>query len=47
VDRPLVAATVARLDRRMSFALSVSDHEVYMSFADATLSGRVERLRLF
>jgi uncharacterized protein YaeQ len=47
VDPSLVSALAARLDRRMSFALSVSDQEVFVSFADATLSGRIERLRVF
>jgi len=42
----LVSALAARLDRRMSFALSISDQDVFVSFADATLSGRIERLRV-
>lgn len=46
LDRALVAALALRLDRRMSFALSVADQELYVSFSDATLSGRVERLML-
>src|SRR5262245_25156492 len=32
-DRPLVNALSARLERRVAFALSVSDREVYASFA--------------
>jgi uncharacterized protein YaeQ len=47
IEPSLVSALTARLDRRMSFALSVADREVYISFADATLNGRVERLRVF
>lgn len=46
VDRTLVQQLVAALDRRMSFALSVSGGEIYISFPDATLSGAVTRLRL-
>ena len=46
IDRALIGALVARLDRRMSFALGVNDGEVFVSFADATLTGRVEPLRL-
>jgi uncharacterized protein YaeQ len=43
-DRPLVSALCARLERRMAFALSVSDRELYVSLADATLSGPITRL---
>ena len=46
IDRSLIAALVARLDRRMSFALSVSDGDVFVSFADATVTGRIETLHL-
>jgi uncharacterized protein YaeQ len=46
IDRTLIAQLTARLDRRMSFALSVSDGELVVSFADQTLSGKVTRLRL-
>ncbi|HJR60828.1 MAG TPA: YaeQ family protein [Vicinamibacterales bacterium] len=46
VDRALIAALVARLDRRVSFALSVAQGEVFASFSDTTLSGRVEPLRI-
>lgn len=46
IDRPLVAALVARLDRRMSFALSVSDGELFVSFADASISGAVRALAM-
>jgi len=44
LDRPLVAALSGRLERRLAFTLSVSDREVYVSFADATLSAPVTRL---
>ena len=46
IERSLVASVVARLDRRMSFALSVSERHLFLSFADASLDGRVERIRL-
>lgn len=44
IDRGLVAALVARLDRRVSFALSVSDGELFVSFADASITGAVRPL---
>lgn len=46
IDRALVAQLTARLDRRMSFALAASDGEIFVSFADQTLSGKVTRLSL-
>ena len=45
LDRSLIAALTAGLDRRMSFAMSVSDREIYLSFADGSLQGTVTRLR--
>jgi uncharacterized protein YaeQ len=45
-DRTLIADLVARLERRMTFALSVTDRELYLSLADATLTGNVRRLSL-
>ena len=45
-DRALIAALVARLDRRMAFALSVADRELYVSIGDATLTGAVRRCSL-
>ena len=45
-DRALIASLCARLERRTAFTLSVSDRELYASFADATLSGRLTRLPL-
>jgi uncharacterized protein YaeQ len=45
VDRALVAALCARLERRMAFALSVSDRELYVSIGDVTLTGSVRRIR--
>jgi uncharacterized protein YaeQ len=46
LDRALIDALCARLDRRMSFALAVSGGELFVSFADATLTGAVTRLSL-
>jgi uncharacterized protein YaeQ len=46
IDRSLVAAAVARLDRRMGFALSVADRELYLSLGTETLSGTVVRHRI-
>jgi uncharacterized protein YaeQ len=46
IDRTFVQQLVAALDRRMSFALSVSGAEIYISLTDSTLSGAVTRLRL-
>jgi uncharacterized protein YaeQ len=41
IDRALVAALVARLDRRMAFALGVSDRELFVSVGTETLTGAV------
>ena len=46
IDRSLIAAVVARLDRRMAFALSVADRELYLSLGTETLSGPVVRYPL-
>jgi uncharacterized protein YaeQ len=46
VDRELLAALVARLDRRMDFDLAVSDQTLYVSLAQETLTGVVEERRL-
>jgi uncharacterized protein YaeQ len=43
IDRALIAALAARLDRRMSFTLTVGDRELFLSFASDTLSGKVVR----
>ena len=44
IDRALVAALVARLERRVSFSLSVTDHELYLSIGSDNLTGTVVRL---
>lgn len=44
-DRALITGIASRLERRMAFALSVSDRELYLSLADATVSGAAHRVR--
>ena len=46
IDRSLVGAFVERLDRRMAFALSVAEREMYVSVGSETLSGAVTRYPL-
>lgn len=45
IDRALIGGLCARLERRVSAAVSISDGEVFVALADATLSGRLSRLR--
>ena len=44
IDRALVGALVARLDRRVDFSVSVTDREVYVSIGAENLTGAVVRL---
>ena len=46
IDRGLIAALTARLERRVAFSLSVTDRELYVSIGSDTLTGAVTRLRL-
>jgi uncharacterized protein YaeQ len=46
MDRDLVAALVARLERRMDFDLSVSERTLYVSMGEETLTGTMELRRL-
>ena len=46
IDRRLVDELVARLDRRVAFALSITDRELYLSIGSDTLTGAVTRLSL-
>jgi uncharacterized protein YaeQ len=46
LDRNLVAALVARLDRRVAFSLSITDRELYVSIGTETIQGRIERLAI-
>lgn len=43
LDRDLIAELAARLTRRLSFALSVSDDHMYVTVGEDTFSGAVER----
>ena len=44
IDRALVSALVARLERRVAFSLSVTDRELYLSIGADNLIGAVARL---
>ena len=41
IDRALIAALAARLDRRMAFALGISGGELFVSLGSGTLTGAV------
>lgn len=43
IEPALIAALASRLDRRMAFALSVSERELFVSIGAETLTGRVSR----
>lgn len=43
IDRAFVAQVAARLDRRMSFSLSVADRDLLLSIGNDTLTGRLVR----
>jgi uncharacterized protein YaeQ len=44
IDRTLIADLVAQLDRRMKFAVSITDREFYISIGNDNLTGKVTRL---
>jgi uncharacterized protein YaeQ len=46
VDRTLVAALAARLERRLDLALAVSDRQLYVTLGGETLSGAITPYRL-
>jgi uncharacterized protein YaeQ len=46
IDRDLLAALVERLERRMTFDLSVTDRHLYVTLDGETLEGAVERVML-
>ena len=46
IDRELVIAIAARLERRMDIDLAVSDRNVYVSVANETYSGNIDLRRL-
>ncbi len=43
IDRALIAALAARLDRRVAFSLSINERELYVSIGADTLVGAVTR----
>jgi uncharacterized protein YaeQ len=46
IDRDLLAEFVRRLDRRMRFALTITEGELYLDFSDGHVTGSVQRLTL-
>ena len=46
IDRALIAQLVARLDRRMAFAVSINERELLVSIGTENLSGAVTVLNL-
>ena len=44
IDRGLISAVVARLERRVAFSMSVADRELYISIGTENLTGTVRRL---
>lgn len=46
IDRNLIASLVARLDRRMAFALMVSERHLYVTLDDGTLEGALTRVAI-
>jgi hypothetical protein len=46
VDRELLAELAARLDRRMTFGLSVGDGQIYIDIDGKTLAGAATRFTL-
>jgi hypothetical protein len=44
IDRALVGALAARLERRIGFSLSVNDRELYIAIRTETLTGAVVQL---
>jgi len=46
IDRTLVADLVTRMDRRMSFAVSISGRELFIAIGSDNLTGRISLLSL-
>ncbi|MEO8563666.1 MAG: YaeQ family protein, partial [bacterium] len=46
LDRELIAALVARLDRRNAFDLTITERQLYLTIGGETLEGEVERYSL-
>jgi len=45
-DRDLIGGFAGRLERRMSFSLSVADRHLYLSIGEVTLAGALEQIQL-
>jgi uncharacterized protein YaeQ len=45
-DREVIAAVVSRLDRRVNFALTVTDGQLFLDINGKTVSGPLERIAL-
>jgi hypothetical protein len=45
-DRPLIAALVERLERRVAFSVTVAERELFISIGTETLNGAVSPLTL-
>ncbi len=45
IDRALLDAMVAVLDRRMTFSIAVTDRDLYIAIGEQTIEGRVARVR--
>ena len=43
MDRELISSLVAKLARRMTFSLSISERHLYLTLNDETFSGTIER----
>ncbi len=43
IERSFIAALVARIERRMTFSLSVTDRELYLAIGSDTITGTVTR----
>lgn len=46
IDRALVSALVARLQRRLALTVSINERELYISIGDEHLTGRITTLAL-
>ena len=46
MDRALLEALAAHLDRRVSWSLTRTDDQLFVDVAGETLTGTLERLRL-
>jgi uncharacterized protein YaeQ len=45
-DRPLIAALVERLERRVAFSVTIAERELFVSIGTETVTGAVTRLTL-